>query len=142
MRMLHISAEAIERAKEVMKYAEENPYIIGKDQQPLDNQVPGDNPERVMFVPDGYRCCFTFTTRWDAKVFRHLTISVHPAVKGMYPQPISVWVIASDLFGFTGYDTKAPFLSELPPPDWQFAVIKHENCIAVVQEKHESAPVS
>jgi hypothetical protein len=133
MRVLNIGPESKERASEIIKYAEENPYIIGKNQRPLDGQIPGNDTNRVMFIPDGYRCCFTYTTRWDGKVFRHLTISVHPAVKGIYPQPVAVWVVATDLFGFTGYDVET--LKMQPPLDWQFAPIPHENCIAVVQEK-------
>lgn len=137
MRMLAIDATAKERAADIVKYAEENPYIIGKDSKPIDNEIPGHNVRRQMEIKDGYRCVFTFTTRHDGKVFRHLTVSVHPSRKGVYPRPEAVWLIAADLFGFTGYDTNT--LAMQPPSDWQFAPVPDDNCIAVVQEKSPDA---
>ncbi len=90
LRMLRIDDEVRDRIAAVMKYAEENPYIVG-------GPVPGDILEHVLQLDD-YRAVFSYT-HVNGIVARHLSVSI-PGPD--FPNVLAVLMIASEL-GFTGW---------------------------------------
>jgi len=103
MRMLVIDDEVRARAAAVIAHAEKNPFV------PPYATPPGDDPELTMEIGT-YRVVFSRTVMGEVE-FRHLSVSV-PG--GLYPGPEAVFFIATDLFGFTGWDVE----SDRIPPDW------------------------
>lgn len=129
MRALIISAETQQDVARVRTFASkpENYYIVGAGglswQRP-----PGDDPRHVAHIPVGYRCVFSMTyTKTDAKLWRHLSISV--PVKDKYPHQVAAFTIAAE-FGFTGWDGS----SANPPGDWVFQVNRDEHCVVLAQD--------
>lgn len=113
-------------AARVVAYAEEHHYIPGPDAEP-----PGDNPYHVLETDFGYRCVFSFTEGPDV-LYRDLSVSVDfPSASGKYPNEFAFYTIASDLFGFTGWDRA----TIVPPPEgWLLAKDIHFDAIRVAQE--------
>jgi hypothetical protein len=103
MRALIIDDDVRARAAEVVAHAEANPF------RPPYATAPGDDPKLTLQIGT-YRCVFSRTIMGDVE-FRHLSVSV-PG--GLYPGPEAVFLIAADLFGFTGWDWD---LSKVPD-DW------------------------
>jgi hypothetical protein len=96
--------------------------------------IPGDNPEYVAHVPDGFRCVFTFTQH-EGKLFRHLTVSVN--AKDKYPSPEACVSLARE-FGFTASGDELDLIARMQQDGW-LASPGHEgeNCIVVVQPVNE-----
>jgi hypothetical protein len=91
----------------------ENHYRPGPAAKP-----PGDDPRHCLQLND-YRCVFSFT-HFDAKLYRHLSISV--PVRGSFPHEAAVEEIGH-LFGFKGkLDT------------WHVNPNQAENCVVVAQD--------
>jgi len=96
-------------------------YRPGKD-----SRVPGDDPNFVAHLRDGFRCVFTITEN-RGLIYRHLSISVPAHDK--YPHVAAALTIA-ELFGFTGWDGKT--IDQLPD-GWMVHLNKDEHCIALGQ---------
>lgn len=109
-------------AARIVRYADKHHYIVGESAQ-----VPGDNPRHVLKTVFGYRCVFSYTVIHGRK-FRDLSVSV--ASKGKYPNEFAFYTIATDLFGFTGWDgaTIKP-----PPEEWMIAKDVHYDAVRVAQ---------
>lgn len=103
MRMLVIDDDVRARAAAMVAHAEKNPF------RPPYATPPGDDPQFSMQIGT-YRIVFSRTVMGDVE-FRHLSVSV-PG--GLFPGPEAVFMIASDLFGFTGWDMSA----DRYPDDW------------------------
>ena len=89
--------------------------------------IPGGNPQHVAVI-NTYRCVYSHTYFPGASAWcRHLSVSV-PG--DHYPSPFAMWTIATDLFGFAGWEGH----SLEPPDDWGFVVNKEEHCIGLAQE--------
>jgi hypothetical protein len=121
IRPLIIDDQIKARAKEVMDYAQDHPYV------PYRDPPPGDDPRYVLETDFGYRCVFSFTKAQEHS-FRDLSVSVD--TPGKFPNEFAFYTIASDLFGFTGWDgaTIIP-----PPPAWMIAKDPVCDAIRVVQ---------
>ena len=120
LRPLLIDDIAKRKAREVVEYAKLHPYDpVGR------GSIPGDNPYHTYQIND-YFCVFTLT-RSENKLWRHLTISLPGRA---FPHPFAVWTIATDLFGFTGWDGKS-FQS---PKGWLAGKHDTEHCVMVIQE--------
>jgi hypothetical protein len=91
-----------------------------------DARIPGDDPQFVAHIRDGYRCVFTIT-QTEGTIFRHLTISVPSEDK--YPNIVAAFLIAQE-FGFVGWDGKT---IDVLPPGWMGDVNKVDHCITLVQ---------
>jgi hypothetical protein len=109
--VLVLDEETNARVKKLRDFAEtpENYHLIGPGGTQA--SIPGDNPNFVTWLKDGFRVVFTIT-KADDGLWRQLSISVHPANK-KYANPFAAFTIAK-LFGFTGWDEK----TEILPPDW------------------------
>jgi hypothetical protein len=120
MRLLEISDELKLQASELMKRAVLDPYIPGESAL-----IPGDDPEHVIIVPDGFRCVFSYT-RVPSGFYRDLSISI-PA-RGRFPNPLAAFTIASQLFGFTGWDGSSI------PEGWAIQKDQDSDAIRIIQE--------
>lgn len=91
--MLLIDDEARAKAAEIVRYAEA--HVYGRD--------------AIGHIPDGHVGTFNnhlvvYSLRTLGRhTMRHLSVSLQPLQRGSYPNPISVYMIASHLFGFTGW---------------------------------------
>lgn len=78
-------------------------------------QRPGDKPEHIVTLTDGFRCVFSWTVTECLNgapiVVRDLAVSVPNA----QPHPVLVFEIA-ELFGFTKREDGSDLF--LPHPDW------------------------
>jgi hypothetical protein len=91
--------------------------------------VPGDNPDYVTHVPDGFRCVFTFTKHKN-KLFRHLTVSV---TGSKLPSPEACIMLARE-FGFTAGSDNFNLIERMEKDRWMVSQgAEGENCIAIVQ---------
>lgn len=90
-----------------MAYADKHHYIPGESAD-----APGADPRYVLNTVFGYRCVFSYTVLHGQK-FRDLSVSVSAASKGKYPHEFAFYTIASELFGFTGWDG----VHIMPPPE-------------------------
>lgn len=104
-------------------------YRLGKS-----TVVPGDMPEHVLSLPEGFRVVFSVTEapEYRPRPFRHLSVSVDGP---NYPHPIAVWTLA-DLLGFTGAEMTDAVV--VGPGPWAMDIDKTEHCI-VVQQPLEDA---
>lgn len=116
-------------AAKIVRYADKHHYIVGES-----GQVPGDNPRHVLKTDFGYRCVFSYTVL-HGKKFRDLSVSV--ATKGKYPNQFALYAIATELFGFTGWDGKT---IEPPPEDWMIAKDVVWDAVRVAQECKTHSP--
>lgn len=135
MRLLVIGANEKQKAAKVIAFAEQphHWYRWSQSKGKATMKTPGDNPRYRVWLPFGFRCVFTNTLDEDKGVlYRDLSVSVHDPY-GKMPSPAAFGMIA-ELFGFTGYDAKAP---EAFPQDWILKVDKEEGCIRVCQKKQE-----
>lgn len=115
--------EAIKaEAAKVIEYAAMHHYIPGESPLP-----PGDYAEHVLKTQFGYRCVFSFTVV-HGQMYRDLSVSV--STKGKYPNEFAFYTIATELFGFTGWDGS----TILPAPkDWMIDRDVHYPAVRVVQ---------
>lgn len=126
MRALMIDDDVRARAAEVVAHAEANPY------RPPYATAPGDDPKLTLQI-DTYRCVFSRTVMGDVE-FRHLSVSV-PG--GLYPWPGAVFLIAADLFGFTGWDKDGRHV----PDDWAFQPKQEPvRCVEIAQAVRATVP--
>jgi hypothetical protein len=109
-------------AKKVMDYAEKYHYIVGESAD-----APGADPRFVLNTLFGYRCVFSYTVVHGQK-FRDLSVSV--SAKGKYPNEYAFYTIASELFGFTGWDQQTIVPA---PKGWMLAKDIDYPAIRVVQ---------
>lgn len=126
MRALLIDDDVRKRAAEVVAYADAHPY------QPPYGNAPGDDPKHVLQI-DTYKAVFSKTIMGGVE-FRHLSVSV-PG--GLYPGPEAVFLIAADLFGFTGWGPDSPGV----PDDWAFQPKREPVlCVEVAQAVRATIP--
>jgi hypothetical protein len=123
MRPLIIDSAIKAKAANVVRYAALHPYLIPN----AGGQVPGDNPRHVLKPGFGYRCVFSYT-RTPTATYRDLSVSV--SARGKFPNPFALYTIATDLFGFTGWDGR----SLEPPQDWLLVKDLDWDAIRVAQE--------
>lgn len=109
-------------AAKVVEYASKHFYIPGESALP-----PGDIPAHVLNLAFGYRCVFSYTA-FQGRIFRDLSVSV--SAKGKYPNQQALFTIATELFGFTGWNGG----EEPPPPDWMIGKDVHFEAIRTTQE--------
>lgn len=124
MRAMIIGPEQKKQIEQCVAYSKDYYYVIEK-RIPV-GQPPGNDFHHVVFIPDGYRCVFSFTLVDGKELFRHLSVSVDRA--GKYPSPASAFAIAEE-FGFTGYPG-----GEVPGKDWLIDVTQVDNCITLAQK--------
>lgn len=93
-RVVILSDDLKARAREVVAFAEANPYRPGV------TRVPGTMPEHELLVPVGVRCVFSITEMPDGLPYRHLSVSLADAPTNL-PAPEIVIPLAIELFGFT-----------------------------------------
>jgi hypothetical protein len=123
MRALIIGPDEQAAIRKVVDYATDHCFT------PDANWVPGDQPDHVVRVPDGYRCVFTLTKR-DGKLFRHLSISVSGP---LFPSPEACIMLAKE-FGFTASDDS--FNLPMRAQDgWGIAPNKNDHCVVLWQEE-------
>jgi hypothetical protein len=89
MRVLVFDENTAKDIQEVKKYAAEHVYndtrlAAIKNGKEL---PPGDNPDHVVHIHDGYRTVFTYMSHEDV-LYQHLSVSV--GKEGKYPHPIAV----------------------------------------------------
>lgn len=126
MRALIIDGHTKAIAARVVQYAQTHPYNPFAGGPDRSVAIPGDNPQHVAEIST-YRCVFTYSYSPNAAAWcRHLSVSVPGA---HYTNPFAMWTIASDLFGFTGWDGA----NLNPPDDWTFTIDKDAHCIVLAQ---------
>jgi hypothetical protein len=128
MTVLLIDDNAKAAAKRVLDWASkpENLYVDGpggKSGQP----PPGDDWRHTVRLSGHYRCVFSYT-KADGRIWRHLSVSV-PSDK--WAHPVAAFMIASDLFGFTGWDGVS---WDTMPADWLPHIDHEDHCIVLAQE--------
>jgi hypothetical protein len=124
MRVLIIDDEAKAEAQRVLDYALDPAHWYRPG---IDSKIPGNNPDYVARIRDGFRCVFTITRHGDGFTMRHLSISV-PG-EDRYPNVAAAFMIA-ELFGFTGWDGKT---IDRMPDGWMPGINRGEHCIALGQ---------
>ncbi len=124
MRLLVLDEAAQQRIQRVVQHATRPERWYRPDK---DSRIPGDDPQFVVHIPDGYRCVFTIT-KAKGQTLRHLSISV-PA-EDKYPNVVAAFLIAKE-FGFTGWDEKTV---DALPPGWMSHVNQDEHCVVLGQE--------
>jgi hypothetical protein len=96
--------------------------------------VPGDSPEYVAHVPDGFRCVFTLTLT-QGKVYRHLSVSVNGVDR--LPSPEACVALAIE-FGFTASNQDAADNMDLvmlmQSDGWHAATNPIDRCVVMCQE--------
>lgn len=123
--------EAIKaKAAQVIEYASAHPYrpvFVGGNVDPS-TIPPGDDQEHCLRVPMGYLCVFSFTEIAHEGRYRDLSVSV--PTPGKYPQPFALFTLATELFGFTGWDgyTTTPL-----PEGWMVDMDRTGRAVRVVQ---------
>ena len=134
MRALIVGPDEKAAITKLVAFAEqpEHWYFPGSD------FIPGNNPDYVVSVPQGFRCVFTFTKK-GGTVFRHLTISVPGA---RYPTPEASIMLALE-FGFTSrfkvssnamtYD----LMAKMEHDGWLFSADPDEHCVVLLQPVEE-----
>jgi hypothetical protein len=122
MRLLIIGSNEKEAIMASVSHAMMNQYKPG-----ISTMVPGDDPDFVVNVPDGFRCVFTITSLNDT-LYRHLSISV-PG--GKYPSPEASVMLAKE-FGFTtSSDSLA--IEDRVKDGWMVAMNRTDHCIVLAQ---------
>lgn len=124
IRPLIINEELKARAAKIMAYAEKHHYRAFLD------EAPGDNPAYVLNTMFGYRCVFSYTEHPNhpRDLYRDLSVSVSDP--GKYPNEFALYTIASELFGFTGWDGA----TIMPPPrDWMIDKDLYYPAVRVMQ---------
>jgi len=99
MRILQIGPETKEDIEKLLKFADENRYSTAMLKLIEDGSLdpPGDNPDYMLYIHDGYRVVYTVEMhphKEEGKEgiwLRHISISVDK--KGKYPQPVAVQMI-------------------------------------------------
>lgn len=122
MRPLVIDDETRAKVAAVIAHADKHHYMPQPGSPP-----PGDD-ERFVAKLGTYRTVFTFTIA-EGVLWRHLSVSV--PMKGKFPNPVAVFMIA-ELFGFTGYDSSQHYMAS-PPKGWAIHVNDDEHCVVVAQ---------
>lgn len=123
IRPLVIDEKLKAQAAKVVDYASKHYYIPGESAAP-----PGDDPRYTLLTEFGYRCVFSFTAV-KGVIYRDLSVSVR--TPGKFPNEFALYTIATELFGFTGWDGK----SRNPPQDWMLDKDIYFDAIRVVQLK-------
>ena len=98
MAILLIDEIAKEAIKKLREHAHSNPYTIDMMLDRMNKQLPppGDVPENVCYIHDGFKCVFTIETNGTQTV-KHLSISTKRL--GRYPTPEAVAMLMEE-FGF------------------------------------------
>jgi hypothetical protein len=125
MRLLVIDNDARAKAAAIIAHAETHPF------KPPYATPPGDDPQLRMQIGT-YTVVFSRTIMGEVE-FRHLSVSV-PG--GLYPGPEAVFLIASDLFGFTGWDFERDI-----PQDWAVQPKREPVlCVEIAQPVRSTVP--
>lgn len=130
MRVLIIGPDEQAAIRKLVAYAMDPQHFF----LPGSGIIPGDDPNHVVRVPDGYRCVFTLT-KHERKLFRHLSISVPR--QGMMPSPEACVALAKE-FGFTSSDDGLDLIARIEQDGWLVQPDKGENCIVMVQPTMEA----
>lgn len=101
MRVLEIQDSTREDIAKVVKYAQEHKYNIHmmKLLMSRDLESPGDNPDYVVHIHDGYRVVYTIEQQPVVGWCHHMSISIERSKK--YPNEIASLEIMK-LFGMDG----------------------------------------
>jgi hypothetical protein len=125
MRALIIGPDQRAAIRRVVAYAMEPDHFYR-----IGGPIPGDDPNFVTHVPQGFCCVFTYTQH-EGKLFRHLSIAV-PG-KDRRPSPEAAMMLARE-FGFTVGDNSFDLSDRMENDGWIFSEgHEGENCIVVAQ---------
>jgi len=107
------------------EHAEANPLSMDDmlDIMNLSEPPPGDRPGFSVIIPVDYRITFTIDAQPDGPA-RHLSISVLPPTKGVYPNPEAVLEMCKCL-GFKETEDFEKFTSVYMQDDYIINVIEY-----------------
>lgn len=126
MRALILGPDEKAAIAKVVAYAMEPDHFYIPGASPL----PGDDPDFVAHVPDGFRCVFTLT-RHHGNLFRHLSISVPD--RNLRPSFEAIVMLAKE-FGFIASDQSLDLIPRLERDGWLVSPgHEGEHCAVVVQ---------